>query len=178
MKRMKRKVGRIQGITLTFMIYHYLLCCLQNPGQNVLPGWMGPRELVNSCFFLPLCFFALLLSAPLPCSLPGATKFPSPMGPRQKRGGCGREERSARRSRRAMGTSVPACCPPRPGIGFFTLPFSTSLYLLCPSARAVDRRRKWLWVLLLLGNGRAYFCAESCSQPRLKACAGLGWWWC
>lgn len=92
MKRMKKEVGRIQGITLTFTIYRYLLCCLQNPGQNVLPGWMGLRELVHSCFFLPLHFFALLLSAPLPCSLPGATKLPSPVGPRWQRGGCGREK--------------------------------------------------------------------------------------
>lgn len=69
MKRMKRKVGRIQGIALIFMIYCFLLCCLQNPGQNVLPGWMGLRELVHSCFFLPLWVF-------LPCSfLPLALFF-------------------------------------------------------------------------------------------------------
>lgn len=43
------------------VIYHFLLCCLQNVGQNVLPGWMGLRQLGHS-------WVLLLLSAPLPCS--------------------------------------------------------------------------------------------------------------
>lgn len=75
------------------------------------------------------------------------------------------------------GTWVPACCTAGPGMVFLTLPFLSLLYLICPSARAVDRRREWLCIILLLGNGRACFCAESCCQPCLENSAGLQWWW-
>lgn len=173
----EKKGGKNTGDRFNFYDLLFFIVLFTKSGAK-RTAWMDGSERTCSFLFLPpsVGFFALLLSAPCPVLCLEPPNFPAPW----VRGS--REEaaagRNARRSRRAMGTSVPACCPPRPGIGFLTLPFSTSLYLIGPSACAVDRRRKWLWVLLLLGNGRAYFCAESCSQPRLKTCAGLGWWWC
>lgn len=72
-KRMK-KVGKNTGDHFNV----FLLSCLQNLEQNVLPAWMGPRELVCSCFFLPVSLLCSLV--PL-CQEPPT--FTARWGPRQ-----------------------------------------------------------------------------------------------
>jgi len=134
-------------------------------------AWMDGSVRTCSVLFLPpsVCFLFFFCLAPFCPSAPFLARShqaSQPLGPRQQRGGCGREECS----------QLPVC----PGdLGTCLLhswarsrDSHAALQQLAVSDRplssAANRRRKWLCVTLLPGNGSACVCAESCSQPHLN----------